>query len=171
MKETGVVRRIDELGRIVIPKEIRNRLKVSPGDMLDIYTDKDMITLKKYSILDDFSLSLIPVVEALKNDKIDFIISTRQEVLISTLNLDSGLELSKDFLKMFFKSEDLELAPSKVLELANGFIPNRYILGRKIFKDGDIVGYIIMLGRDSFMRLDKELFQILTKYINNYITS
>ena len=45
MKETGVIRRIDELGRIVIPKEIRKRLRVGPGDMLDIYTSDKQIVL------------------------------------------------------------------------------------------------------------------------------
>ena len=47
MKETGVVRRLDELGRIVIPKEIRTRLKIKNGDMVDIYTDDQFIILEK----------------------------------------------------------------------------------------------------------------------------
>ena len=48
MKETGVVRRLDELGRIVIPKEIRKRLKIDNNDFIDIFTDNDSIILKKY---------------------------------------------------------------------------------------------------------------------------
>ena len=49
MKATGIVRRIDELGRVVIPKEIRKTLRLSSGDPLEIYTDKDELLFKKYS--------------------------------------------------------------------------------------------------------------------------
>ena len=49
MKATGIVRRIDELGRVVIPKEIRRTLRLSSGDPLEIYTDKDELLFKKYS--------------------------------------------------------------------------------------------------------------------------
>ena len=50
MKATGIVRRIDELGRVVIPKEIRRTLRIREGDPLEIFTDHDgEVVLKKYS--------------------------------------------------------------------------------------------------------------------------
>ena len=50
MKATGIVRRIDELGRVVIPKEIRRTLRIREGDALEVYTDSDGgVILKKYS--------------------------------------------------------------------------------------------------------------------------
>ena len=50
MKATGIVRRIDELGRIAIPKEIRRSFKIREGDQLEIFTDRTgEIILKKYS--------------------------------------------------------------------------------------------------------------------------
>lgn len=49
MKATGIVRRIDELGRVVIPKEIRRTLRIKDGDPLEIFTDRDELMLKKYS--------------------------------------------------------------------------------------------------------------------------
>ena len=49
MKATGIVRRIDELGRVVIPKEIRRTLRIKDGDSLEIFTDRDELMLKKYS--------------------------------------------------------------------------------------------------------------------------
>lgn len=56
MKATGVVRRIDDLGRIVVPKEIRRVLRIREGDPLEIFTDKDgEIILKKYSPLGELS--------------------------------------------------------------------------------------------------------------------
>ena len=51
MKATGIVRRIDELGRVVIPKEIRRTLRIKEGDPLEIFTDRDELMLKKYSQL------------------------------------------------------------------------------------------------------------------------
>ncbi len=49
MKATGIVRRIDELGRVVIPKEIRSTLRLKSGDPLEIFTERDELMLKKYS--------------------------------------------------------------------------------------------------------------------------
>ena len=49
MKATGIVRRMDELGRIVIPKEIRRNLKIRQGDALEIYIERDALILKKYA--------------------------------------------------------------------------------------------------------------------------
>ena len=54
MKATGIVRRIDDLGRIVIPKEIRRTLRIREGDPLEIYTEKDgEVIFKKYSPMGD----------------------------------------------------------------------------------------------------------------------
>lgn len=55
MKATGIVRRVDDLGRIVIPKEIRRTLKIREGDPLEIYTEKDGgVIFRKYSPMGEF---------------------------------------------------------------------------------------------------------------------
>jgi len=48
MKPTGIVRKVDELGRIVLPSELRRTLHIEERDSLEIYTDEDKIVLKKY---------------------------------------------------------------------------------------------------------------------------
>ena len=56
MKATGIVRRIDDLGRVVIPKEIRRTMRIREGDPLEIYTDRDEeVILKKYSPIGEMS--------------------------------------------------------------------------------------------------------------------
>ena len=61
MKATGIVRRIDDLGRIVIPKEIRHSLKIREGDPLEIFLEKDCVCFKRYSAfgsMDDGTLRI-----------------------------------------------------------------------------------------------------------------
>lgn len=48
MKSLGIVRRVDELGRIVLPVEIRKRLDLEPKDPVEIFVEKDRVVLKKY---------------------------------------------------------------------------------------------------------------------------
>lgn len=48
MKSTGIVRKVDDLGRIVIPKELRNTLNISERDSLEIFVDGEQIILRKY---------------------------------------------------------------------------------------------------------------------------
>lgn len=56
MKATGIVRRIDDLGRVVIPKEIRRTMRIREGDPLEIYTDREGgVILKKYSPINELN--------------------------------------------------------------------------------------------------------------------
>jgi transcriptional pleiotropic regulator of transition state genes len=48
MKSTGIVRKVDDLGRVVIPVELRRTLKISEGEALEIYVDSDRVIFKKY---------------------------------------------------------------------------------------------------------------------------
>ena len=66
MKATGIVRRIDELGRVVVPKEIRRTLRIREGDPLEIFTDRNgEIILKKYSPMGELGAFAKEYVEAL----------------------------------------------------------------------------------------------------------
>ena len=66
MKATGIVRRIDDLGRIVVPKEIRRTLRIREGDPLEIFTDREgEIILKKYSPIGELSQFAVQYAESL----------------------------------------------------------------------------------------------------------
>lgn len=69
MKATGIVRRIDDLGRVVIPKEIRRTLRIREGDPLEIYTEKDgEVIFKKYSPMGDLADFAGRICEALQKN-------------------------------------------------------------------------------------------------------
>lgn len=63
MKSTGIVRNIDELGRVVVPKEIRKKLGIENTDPVEIYVEEDKIILKKYFPACHFCSSTEDVVE------------------------------------------------------------------------------------------------------------
>lgn len=66
MKATGIVRRIDDLGRVVIPKEIRRTMRIREGDPLEIYTDKDgEVIFKKYSPIGELSEFAVQICDSL----------------------------------------------------------------------------------------------------------
>ena len=60
MKATGVVRRIDDLGRIVIPKELRRTMRIREGDSLEIFIEGEKIMLKKYSPVQNVNYFVLP---------------------------------------------------------------------------------------------------------------
>ena len=58
MKETGMTRRVDELGRVVIPKEIRQILKIRTGTPLEIFVEGDRLVLRKYAVAQGYAAAL-----------------------------------------------------------------------------------------------------------------
>ena len=85
MKTTGIIRRIDELGRIVIPKEIRKNLRIKNGESLEIYLENDSIILKKYSQIESLKNVSIDYVEAFNQIiKHNIIVTDRDKVISAT---------------------------------------------------------------------------------------
>ena len=86
MKATGIVRRIDDLGRVVIPKEIRRTLRIREGDPLEIFTDSNGgVIFKKYSPVGEFSSFATQYVDALsKTAGLPFLICDRDHVVAAS---------------------------------------------------------------------------------------
>ncbi len=86
MKATGIVRRIDDLGRVVIPKEIRKTLRLRDGDALEIFTDSDgEVIFKKYSPIGELSLFASQYADAINsNAAMPVIISDNDRIVASS---------------------------------------------------------------------------------------
>lgn len=63
MKATGIVRPVDNAGRLVLPKELRDRFNIQDGDALEIFTTSDTIVLKKYAPADIFTGEMDDLIE------------------------------------------------------------------------------------------------------------
>ena len=113
MKSTGVIRRIDELGRIVLPKEIRRNLGIREGENLEIFVEADRMILKKYSKIKDYEEMIKSVgnliIQVYDNQ---LIVTDREKVIYSNkegliqANLDKNL--LKNNLQVYHFNEDLK---------------------------------------------------------------
>lgn len=65
MKATGIIRRIDDLGRVIIPKEIRRTLRIREGDPLEIFLEKDTVCFKKYSALGTLDEKVLEIAQTM----------------------------------------------------------------------------------------------------------
>ena len=104
MKATGIVRRIDDLGRVVVPKEIRRTLRIREGDPLEIFTDREgEIILKKYSPIGELSALAKQYAESL---------SQVLECLVGICDMGSGSgrqrEMERKRFRMKILRESLE---------------------------------------------------------------
>ena len=150
VKATGIVRRIDDLGRVVIPKEIRRTLRIRESDPLEIFTDKDgEIILKKYSPLGELGNFAKEYAESLaKNAGHTTCITDKEQVVAASGNA------KKEFLEK--QLEDIISKRNTVLakRQEKGFVPilevdneNLYSheLITPIISEGDVLGAIIMI--------------------------
>ena len=103
MKATGIVRRIDDLGRVVIPKEIRRTMRIREGDPLEIYTDRDgEVIFKKYSPIGELAAFSSQYAETLQKTCSMSVIITDRDAVIATAGVSKKEYLEKGI------SEELE---------------------------------------------------------------
>lgn len=173
MKSTGITRRIDDLGRIVIPKEIRKNLKIKENEVLEIFINNDEIILKKFSPFNDSEKVLSDYIKVI-NDMTgnDVIITDRDKVILSSKRLEEKLlnkklsEYVNDLIenRSIFLSNDMkgiEVIDNEKIKQNYYFIP--FII------DSDVVGSIIMFSSKEFDENSKSLLLIASKILVNYI--
>ena len=150
MKATGIVRRIDDLGRIVIPKEIRRTLRIREGDPLEIYTDSDgEVIFKKYSPVGELSGFASTYAEVLsKTSGLATLISDRDHIVAA-----AGVS-KREFLERRITSVAEELMENRQ---SYNSAENKFqlqpvegmdfyaLLSYPIIASGDVTGSVIML--------------------------
>lgn len=154
MKATGIVRRIDDLGRVVIPKEIRRTMRIREGDPLEIYTDVDgEVIFKKYSPMGELAEFTAQYCEVLfKAISMPVLISDRDHIVCSMgigkkeavdKRISSHLERIMENRSTFIASSD----SSNSLFPVEG-VEREACIAVPIIGNGDVSGCVIVLFND-----------------------
>lgn len=91
MGATGIIRRIDDLGRVVIPRELRRKLGIKEGDPLELFIDSDSVTFKKYHPEADHKGRVRELKRAIQDDE-HIAAVIRQEIMRKAEELDALLD-------------------------------------------------------------------------------
>ncbi len=169
MKETGVVRRIDELGRIVIPKEIRRHLRISCGDQIDIFTNDKKIILAKYQPLDEVINPLeIFINSVLKESKMKIAVADSTKIIVSKIsNYPVDLELNESFVSLIKKNDSYDMNTNMNLEISHGIKNEKNCYIKRILVDGDYLGFVIIENDLYITKNDKEMANIVADFVGN----
>lgn len=144
MKTSGIIRKIDELGRIVLPKELRKYLNINPGDDFQINIEDQKIILEKYSRLSNIKTELIDIVKIFQNItnyKIYLIINNE----ISNLNN----EQINNKIQNIIQERKLYINESNEISISQNIIEKGKIVINPIIYNSDILGTIIVVGDNT----------------------
>lgn len=165
MKATGIVRRIDELGRVVIPKEIRRTLRIREGDPLEIYTDHDgEVVLKKYSpigeiaaIAKDYTDSLFRSLGHVCciSDR-DMVVSvsgtSKRDLLEKPLSHDVENALTNRTTLQLNAAANARMIPITDEDDASAYSAQIVV---PIIADGEVIGSLMLLSRENGARMNE----------------
>lgn len=174
MKATGIIRRIDDLGRVVIPKEIRKNLRIKEGDNLEIFVVNEDIILKKYSMMNkinDLAQELTDAIYTFMKHSI-FITDTDQVVAASGPLKKKYLNKNiSDFITESIKRRD------KILE--NHFKELNFVGDEKftcsyvmstILVNGEATGMILIISEEEKMSYSEmQMAGIVSSFMTKYL--
>ena len=172
MKATGIVRRIDDLGRVVIPKEIRRTMRIREGDPLEIYTDREgEVIFKKYSPIGELASFAAQYAETLhKTCSLSVVICDRDAVIAcsgvprkdySDKTLSAELERIIEGRSLYVCHDDSACIPV----LSEG--GNHYVrCAMPIISEGDVAGCVASVADSSAdSRRDAPTLEVESKLV------
>ena len=151
MKTTGIVRKIDELGRIVLPKELRKCLNINTGDDFQIRVEEEKIILEKYSYLKNYEQEILSIINC-------FISETTYDIslVVNSKIINKNNEIIDQKLdRQIQERKILECKSIEELELnKNLIIEGRYII-IPIVVNSDLLGSLIIVSKDDIINMEK----------------
>ena len=155
----GIIRRIDNLGRIVIPKEIRDTLRIKNGDSVEINIEGETITLKKYSELNNIIEIETIITNLLKETlKKDVLITDKDKYIIGT---------KKEYLNKKISNELLEILDNRQMIIQKSTDQNTLI--NPIIVNGDVIGSIIIISNEKITENQIKTVSLLSNFLIKYI--
>ncbi len=173
MKATGIVRRIDDLGRVVIPKEIRRTMKIREGDPLEIYTSgSGEVIFKKYSPVGEMGVSARGLCEAMSRQSELTAIVTDRDHCIAAAGQGSRELMDKSVGEALCSVMESRKANEFSLEsgaaaLENANSPLRF--AAPIIAGGDISGTVALVGDMAFSEADKKLALLAAAFLSKQL--
>ncbi|WP_346897538.1 stage V sporulation protein T [Clostridium sp. UBA7503] len=176
MKATGIVRRIDDLGRVVIPKEIRRTLRIREGDPLEIFTDREGgVILKKYSPIEELSEFSKEYSEALHQTIGNIVIICDKDSIISVSGgtkkdyLDKKISNEVDKIMEMRKATLLDKNSQGLIPICDGESSDEYTtqVVAPIIAEGDTVGTVIIASKENvkFGELELKLAETAASFL------
>ncbi len=170
MKATGIVRRIDDLGRVVIPKEIRRTLRLREGTPLEIFTDREgEIILKKYSPMVELTAFAVQYAESMAQSTGMMVCITDRDQIIAV----SGGPKKELLQKNISKQLEYAINERETIVATHGdkqFVPitsdeiegvSAQVL-TPIICEGDAIGSVILLSRDPKVKFGDTEIKLVT---------
>lgn len=154
MKATGIVRRIDDLGRVVIPKEIRRTMRIREGDPLEIYTSRDgEVIFKKYSLLGGVEEFATQLCETMSRSTGSICAITDRDTVIAVAGggkrellgkrITPELEQIMESRKLFQQTEG-----GRAVLVSDGSDKLLATVAAPILTEGDLLGLVLFVGTD-----------------------
>lgn len=178
MKATGIVRRIDELGRVVVPKEIRRTLRIHEGDPLEIFTDKEgEIVLKKYSPMGEVRSLVKELCQSIWNvSKCSIGVCDRDKVLAITGKFSKELGESRVDSSIKYLMEERVRYDGRGMK--SYYVGEEHIgkllLAQPIIAEGDVTGCVFVMEDDNkkmVSELDRTLVEVVTTFLGSQMES
>lgn len=175
MKATGIVRRIDELGRIVVPKEIRKNLRIKEGESLEIFVDnEDNIVLKKHSLIkkiDDLAQNFTDAIYSFIKHNV--IVSDNNTVLAASGNMKKeylNKPISVELENKINRREEMIEKHSKTINIIDDKEINATYAISPIVVNGDTIGAVMIFSTDKEVEdIDYKLVQIVSKFLSSHL--
>jgi len=166
MKIAGMVRRVDDLGRIVVPKEIRKNLKIKTGECLEIFLENEKIVLKKKELINNYSESLDNLLNIVsKLTGFSILLTDTDKVLYSIgENEYCNQEIGDDLINFIDKRNRITQTD---FTLSN-FEKANYLI-QPLVINGDAVGSIIFCGNNKLDSSVTLCMDIINKFLINHL--
>ena len=163
MNQTGIIRKIDELGRIVLPKELRKHLNINSGDDFQIILDGERIILEKYSYLKNYEKDIIKVIDSFINvNNYDIYLIINNEIVNK-----NNIKVTDNIINIINERKIYYNDQVMYYNITNDISKEGRIVIYPLVLNSDLLGALLIISKDNINNLIN-IAKIIRNIIKNY---